>query len=415
MSLGWHNFLYNSFDPAGFISVDKPPVGLWIQVASVKLFGFHALSVLGPQALEGVAAVALLYHLVQRRFGAAAGLLAALFLALTPVSVAIDRSSNIDSCLVLVLLLAAWALTLAVEKGSLPLLALAMGLVGVGFNVKMLAAFVVLPTFALVYFAGAPLTVAPPSSRRGGGAGRGVGELGACHDFTRRIAVRTPATNRNSMLGSRSAPRCGPILGSSEFGRFHRLDERPGRTSQTAGGADRAAAQGPRRGFSPLRAGAAGALRLTDGQLAGQVGWLLPLALAGLALGVAGSRSRVVVSALAVLLWVSWLVTAWSTATRRLLSLLLSRHDGAAARGVAGMVCEPVSRCRGARHAVLLPIDSPDGGVAGPHRRERPGVEGQRVPSAPRVSHRRRAGLGGRAPGASPGFDPLRRSVRGLV
>jgi hypothetical protein len=56
MSLSWHNFLYNSFDPAGFISVDKPPVALWIQVASVKLFGFHALGVLIPQALEGVAA-----------------------------------------------------------------------------------------------------------------------------------------------------------------------------------------------------------------------------------------------------------------------------------------------------------------------------------------------------------------------
>ena len=157
MSLGWHNFFFNSFDPAGFISIDKPPVALWIQVASVKLFGFHALSVLVPQALEGVAAVALLYHLVQRRFGAGAGLLAALFLALTPVSVAIDRSSNTDSCLVLVLLLAAWALTLAVERGSLPFLALAMALVGLGFNVKMLAAFVVLPTFALVYLVGAPL------------------------------------------------------------------------------------------------------------------------------------------------------------------------------------------------------------------------------------------------------------------
>ena len=157
MSQSWHNFFYNSFDPAGFISVDKPPLALWIQVASVKLFGFHALSVLVPQALEGVAAVVLLYHLVGRMFGAAAGLLAALFLALTPVSVAIDRSSNTDSCLVLVLLLAAWALTLAAERGSPGLLALAMALVGLGFNVKMLAAFVVLPTFALVYFVGAPV------------------------------------------------------------------------------------------------------------------------------------------------------------------------------------------------------------------------------------------------------------------
>jgi len=118
MSLGWHNFLYNSFDPAGFISVDKPPVALLIQVASVKLFGFHSPQRADPPGSGGRRRVALLYHLVQRRFGPAAGLLAALFLALTPVNVAIDRSSNTDSCLVLVLLLATWALTRAVEQGS---------------------------------------------------------------------------------------------------------------------------------------------------------------------------------------------------------------------------------------------------------------------------------------------------------
>ena len=156
MASGVHNFLYNSFDPAGFVSVDKPPLALWIQVASVKLFGFHGLSILLPQALEGIASVWLVYHLVQRLFGAPAGLLAALFMALTPVSVAVDRSGNTESCLVLVLLLAAWALLRAAEEGKRRHLLLAMALIGLGFNVKMLAAFVVLPTFALVYFVGAP-------------------------------------------------------------------------------------------------------------------------------------------------------------------------------------------------------------------------------------------------------------------
>jgi 4-amino-4-deoxy-L-arabinose transferase-like glycosyltransferase len=156
MTTSWHNLLYNAFDPAGFISVDKPPVALWMQVASVKLFGFSGLSVLLPQVLEGVAAVALVYHLVQRWFGTAAGLLAALFLAITPVSVAINRSNNTDSCLVLVLLLAAWALTRAAEAGSRRLLLLSRALIGLGFNIKMLAAYVVLPTFVLVYFLGAP-------------------------------------------------------------------------------------------------------------------------------------------------------------------------------------------------------------------------------------------------------------------
>ena len=91
MLTSWHNFFYNSFDPAGFVSVDKPPVALWVQVISAKLFGFHGLSVLMPQVLEGVAAIWLVYHLVQRQSGASAGRLAALFLAITPVSVVIDR------------------------------------------------------------------------------------------------------------------------------------------------------------------------------------------------------------------------------------------------------------------------------------------------------------------------------------
>ena len=75
-------------------------------------------------------------------------------MAITPISVAVDRSSNTDSCLVMVLLLAAWALLVAAERGSWRLLLLAMALVGVGFNVKMMAAFVVLPAFALTYWLG---------------------------------------------------------------------------------------------------------------------------------------------------------------------------------------------------------------------------------------------------------------------
>ena len=316
MSLGWHNFLYNSFDPAGFISVDKPPVALWLQVASVKLFGFHPLSVSIPQVLEGIAAVALLYHLVRRSFGAAAGLLAALFLTLTPVSVAIDRSTNTDSCLVLVLLLAVWALTRAVETGSLPFLALTMALIGLGFNVKMLAAFVVLPTFALAYLLGAPL-----------GWWRRIGHLAIAGVVLAMVSLswvlaydltppdRRPyagTTDKNSMLEL--------VVGPYGMGRFVRAPEfrsaaiaaatPPGGRSvrQAAGRVDPTAEPGPRRGFSRLFVGApAGALRLADGQLAGQVGWLFPLAVAGLAFG--ALRRPLSPTRLAVFLWSGWLAT----------------------------------------------------------------------------------------------------------
>ena len=73
MSSSWHNFLYGSFDPSGIMTVDKPPLALWVQALSARLFGFHPLSILVPQALMGVASVALVYDLTRRRFGRVAG------------------------------------------------------------------------------------------------------------------------------------------------------------------------------------------------------------------------------------------------------------------------------------------------------------------------------------------------------
>ena len=147
----WHNFFFNSFDPGGFVTVDKPPLGLWVQVGSAALLGFSGLSLLLPQALAGVLSVFLLFHLVRRTFGPTASLIAALALAVTPISIAANRNNTMDGLLVLVLLLAAWAILLAVERGRLSWLLLASFLVGVGFNIKMLQAYMVLPAFYFLY------------------------------------------------------------------------------------------------------------------------------------------------------------------------------------------------------------------------------------------------------------------------
>jgi hypothetical protein len=68
MLTSWHNFFFASYD-AGFVSVDKPPLGFWIQATSAYLFGFHEWSILLPQALAGILSVALLYHLLSCSFG----------------------------------------------------------------------------------------------------------------------------------------------------------------------------------------------------------------------------------------------------------------------------------------------------------------------------------------------------------
>jgi 4-amino-4-deoxy-L-arabinose transferase-like glycosyltransferase len=154
----WHNFFFNSFDPKGFITIDKPPVGFWFQTLSAYIFGFKGWSLFLPQALAGVLSVALLYHLVSRVFGRWAGLLAALFLALTPIVVAADRTNEVDSMLMFVTLIATWALSKAVEKSHLKWLVLAFFLVGVGFNIKMMEAYLVLPAFYLFYFISSTLS-----------------------------------------------------------------------------------------------------------------------------------------------------------------------------------------------------------------------------------------------------------------
>src|SRR5438067_2593987 len=152
----WHNFFFASYDPGGFVTIDKPPVGFWLQVASSRLFGFTPFSVLLPQALAGVLSVILLYYLVRRHFGVVAGLLAGLALALSPISVATNRNITIDSTLALTLLLGAWAVLRAAQTGRLRWLLLAAALVGLGFNIKMMEAYLVVPAFGVLYLLAAP-------------------------------------------------------------------------------------------------------------------------------------------------------------------------------------------------------------------------------------------------------------------
>ena len=152
MMTNWHNFFFASFDPGGFVSVDKPALGLWLQVLSAKIFGFYGWSLILPEALAAVVSVAIVYHLAKRSHGKSSGLLSALVFSVTPILIAVSRSNNLDSSLIMTLLFAVWALIAAAEKGSLKHLILAMALVGIGSNIKMLEAYMVLPAFYLVYF-----------------------------------------------------------------------------------------------------------------------------------------------------------------------------------------------------------------------------------------------------------------------
>ena len=152
MTQNFKNFWYASFDPAGFITVDKPPVALWFMAISAKIFGVHGWSVVLPSILFGIGSVYLLYKMVTPKFGPWAGRLAALAMTVTPIVVADSRTNNMDATLVFFLILAVYILQKATSKTKPWLVMVSFGLIGVAFNIKMLQAFMILPAMYLYYW-----------------------------------------------------------------------------------------------------------------------------------------------------------------------------------------------------------------------------------------------------------------------
>jgi 4-amino-4-deoxy-L-arabinose transferase-like glycosyltransferase len=153
MGLSWHNFFFGAFEPGGSVSIDKPPVDLWLQVASVKLLGFSSTALKLPEALAGTAAVPLLFAAVRRMWDTAAGLAAAGALALLPVDVITSRSDTMDGVMMLLIVLALLAFACAAQRDSLALALAGAVALGLAFDVKLLESLVALPALAVFAYA----------------------------------------------------------------------------------------------------------------------------------------------------------------------------------------------------------------------------------------------------------------------
>jgi len=159
MLRSWHNFFFVASGPQGLVTIDKPPLGLWLQALSAKVFGFGPLSLMIPEGICAVIAVALIYRVIASRFGAVAGLASALALAVFPAFVAVSRDNALDALLILLMLASCAAALAAIDSGRFAPLALSATFVGLAFNTKALAAVLVIPGIALAYLYCAPGSV----------------------------------------------------------------------------------------------------------------------------------------------------------------------------------------------------------------------------------------------------------------
>jgi len=306
----WKAFLFGSLDSSSFITVDKTPAFLWVMELSARIFGLNYWSLLVPQALEGVATVGVLYTTVRRWFGAAAAIIAGTVMALTPVATLMFRFDNPDALLVLVMTLAAYATTRAIESGRTRWLALAGALLGLGYLTKMLQAFLVLPAFALAYlWAGKPGLGKRIWQLLVGGAA-----LLAAAGWWVAIDLLTPAADRPYIGGSTNNNilqltfgynGLSRITGSQGgFGAVGSAGRRLAESAARPGGS----AAGP-GGGSPF-GGAAGIFRLFQADIGGQVSWLIPAALIALVIMLWVSRraARTDRTRAAAFVWGGWLL-----------------------------------------------------------------------------------------------------------
>jgi 4-amino-4-deoxy-L-arabinose transferase-like glycosyltransferase len=313
MGRSLHNFFFVSFDPGGLITVDKPPVALWVQAISAKLFGFSPLSLLLPEAIAGVLAVALIYVMLARRLGVLAGLAGALGVAVFPSFVAISRDNGVDPVLLALLVLACGAGLRACETGRWRTLLWSAVAVGLAFNTKTLAAYLAVPGIAAGY-----LLCAPGSVLRRIGQLAVAGLVMVVVSFAWIAVVEaTPASKRPYVGSSTNNTEIGLTFEYNGVGRVNGEAGGPGQVTVRPGAyvpARRqhvsrhssghhsasppkqpapAASKPPKKSSGSTRdknpipfGGPPGPLRLFGVGLGDQSGWMLPFALFGL-LGVA--------------------------------------------------------------------------------------------------------------------------------
>lgn len=305
----WKAWLFGSLDAGNAITVDKPPAAMWAMGLSGRLFGFNEFTMLLPQALMGVGAVALLYATVKRTSGPGAGLIAGVALALTPVAASMFRYNNPDALLVLLLVLAAYFMVRAVgpvsAKASAGWVALAGCALGFAFLTKMLQAFLVVPGLGLMFLVAAP---AAGIWKRLGILLIGAATMVISSGWYIALVALWRAESRPYIAGSTDNSLLQLAFGYNGLQRIMG-QEGPGPGGPGPGGPG----HGPGGGANLMFGGDPGIGRMFGMSMGTEASWLLPAALIGLvaALWLARRTARTAGMRAGLLMWGGWmLVTA---------------------------------------------------------------------------------------------------------
>ena len=290
-SESWKAFFFGSSDAANSITVDKPPASLWVMALSVRLLGLSSFAILFPQVLMGVATVGVVHTTVKRHFGAAAGLIAGVALALTPVAALMFMFNNPDALLTLLMALGAWATMKAIEQASPKWMMIVGVFIGLGFLTKTLQVLLVVPFFGLAYLIAAPTTL----RKRIVHSLMAVGTMVLSAGWWVAIVELMPASARPYIGGSQTNSFLELTFGYNGLGRLNG-DE----TGSVGGGGGAAGGQW----------GDTGLLRMFSSSVGDQVSWLIPSALILLLAGLwlRGRRPRTDLRRAAYLVWGGWLV-----------------------------------------------------------------------------------------------------------
>lgn len=283
----WSAMFFGSLDAGNFITVDKPPVALWLMSASCRVFGFGTLPMLLPVALCGVAAVGVVYSAVRRSFGYWGATVAALIAALTPISAAINRDNNPDPVLVLLMALGAWFCLEAIRTGRLLPLVWSATATGFAFNTKMLQGYVALPALVLAYAFAARV----PAGRRIRNLAVAGAALVLASGWWMAVVALVPAGSRPFIGSSTDNTVWDLVVGYNGLGRVLGADSPTGMGGANFGG-------------DP------GLFRMGNDILGTQISWLVPFALVALVAGLVlrGRLPRTDGPRAGLLVWGGWTV-----------------------------------------------------------------------------------------------------------